>query len=671
MVARNRRYTAEQLGSYTGALTKASPTGGTLYVDSNKGSDGNSGLDPRFPLLTLTRAAALAEAGDTVYCVPGGSETVTASIALTVARLRVVCPIADFSDSGFNIVSTGALTDQMTIAGTDNHIEGLKFTRSAGAGAANAAINAAATADRLEVENCLFSGSLLTSSWANFGIELTDALQHFRISKCQFRDMHRGIINVIATAIVQVGGKIEDCEFWVGRATAYGYYNDPTSTGVSGGITLSRCEFKEIIASTGAAATDVWNGVAATDGDSGPMNIGALCDRLTVEDCVAYSASGETFQNLCKVDAGGLVEFARCSTSAGTGAGGAAIIADSIAFSVAVVERGEHETADSTAASVQVVAETANSTAFSVQVVAETAASTAASTQVVAETAASTAASIQVVAETAQATAEVANSTAFSVQVVDGQADADADSTAFSIQVVAETAASTAASIQVVAETAASTAASVQVVAETAASTAASIQVVAETAQATAETANSTAFSVQVVANIADSTAASVQVVAETAASTAAVADSTAHAAAVVASTAKGQPFCFTKTITDTDIPNNTQTYAMLTATGGIMIEEIIFQRSAANMTGPTTVEFGTSNIHGPTGATVIASNILAGFNANLKLLWTTLGAVAGTAFALESTKVVWCWGDDNTGAGGTMEVTVKGYRLTDGASLA
>ena len=302
----------------------ANPLGKIYFVNSNTGSNGNPGTSRIHPFLTLTRAVAVAAAGDTIICEPGGSETITASIALTAARLKIVCPVEPLSDQGFQILSTGAVVDQMTVAGADCHIEGLKFSRSAGAGAANAGINAAATADRIAVVNCLFDGSLLTSAWTNFGIELTDDLQHYKIRGCQFRDMHRSIIQVIATGVVQVGGLIQDCDLWVGRATAYGYYNDPTSTGVSGGVTISRCKFKEIIGSTGAAATDVWDGVAATDGGSGPMNIGALCDRVTVEDCVAYSASGETFENLCKVDAGGLVEFAGNSTSAGTSGGATA-----------------------------------------------------------------------------------------------------------------------------------------------------------------------------------------------------------------------------------------------------------------------------------------------------------------------------------------------------------
>ena len=136
--------------------------------------------------------------------------------------------------------------------------------------------------------------------------------------------MHRGIINVIATGIVQVGGLIKDCHFWVGRATAFGYHNDPTSTGVSGGIVMEDCHFHEIIASTGAAATDVWDGSDGTDAASGPMLIGALCDRVAVKNCSAYTAASDTFENLSRVDAGGLVDFQGNTTGSSGGAGATA-----------------------------------------------------------------------------------------------------------------------------------------------------------------------------------------------------------------------------------------------------------------------------------------------------------------------------------------------------------
>lgn len=300
----------------------ANPLGKIYFVDSNTGSNGNPGTSRIHPFLTLTRAVAVAAAGDTIILNRGGSETVTAAIALTAARLKIICPVADYSDSGFTITGAGSL-DLMTVAGVDCHLEGLRFTRSAGAGAAKAAIAVAATADRISIVNCRVNNTALTSAWTNYGVNLVDAVQDFVISRCEFRDCHRGIVQTIATGVTQIGGLIEDCHFWVGQATAFGYLNDPTSTGTSGGVVVRGCHFHEADAD-GTAATDVWDGTDGTDAASGPLKIGALCDRVAVVGCSAYTASSTTFENLAVVDSGGLVDFQGNSTGSSGGAGATA-----------------------------------------------------------------------------------------------------------------------------------------------------------------------------------------------------------------------------------------------------------------------------------------------------------------------------------------------------------
>jgi hypothetical protein len=62
-------------------------TGKVYYVSSTKGSNGNIGTDPDFPLATIAAAqsAATASVGDMVVVLPGHSETLTAALTLSKA----------------------------------------------------------------------------------------------------------------------------------------------------------------------------------------------------------------------------------------------------------------------------------------------------------------------------------------------------------------------------------------------------------------------------------------------------------------------------------------------------------------------------------------------------------------------------------------------------------
>src|SRR3990167_8413945 len=81
--------------SFAGALAKASPLGDMYFVDATNGSNGNDGLSRRHPFATLVHALTKAAAGDTIILAPGGSETVTATIAASTAKVGIFCPVDD------------------------------------------------------------------------------------------------------------------------------------------------------------------------------------------------------------------------------------------------------------------------------------------------------------------------------------------------------------------------------------------------------------------------------------------------------------------------------------------------------------------------------------------------------------------------------------------------
>jgi hypothetical protein len=133
----------------------------------------------------------------------------------------------------------------------------------------------------------------------------------------------------------------------------------------------------------------------------------------------------------------------------------------------------------------------------------------------------------------------------------------------------------------------------------------------------------------------------------------------------------KGRPISYSQVLADSDIPNNAQTKALCLASGDVLIKEIIFQKDGTNMTGPTNVEVTCNNVYGVTGLTGdLFSNLLAGFNANLRLAATAGGVVAFLPICLEDTKSLFIHGDDAVGAGGNIKVTIEAEALTDGANL-
>ncbi len=59
----------------------ANPLHECIFVDATNGNDGNPGNNPRKPLKTITRAVAVAEAGDTIFLLGSFNEAVTVSLA--------------------------------------------------------------------------------------------------------------------------------------------------------------------------------------------------------------------------------------------------------------------------------------------------------------------------------------------------------------------------------------------------------------------------------------------------------------------------------------------------------------------------------------------------------------------------------------------------------------
>lgn len=303
-----------QASHFGGAVAGASPLGKILYVDSNAGQDGYDGLSEEHPLLTLTRAIALADAGDTIVCVPGGSETVTATLAVAVARLKIVCPARNPA-SGFNVSGAGTI-DLMTVSAADCHVEGLKFSHT-GATSSAAGILTTSAADRLVVRRCQFDDSAIVTNFTGFGVEVTDAVNDLIVEDCEFLDCHRGILFIIATGVNCLRPRIRRCTFAVGKATAFGVHSALTGTGTVRGLVMTDCEFLEANGD-GSAATAAWDGTNGANATSGPISFAAAVDQFLVSGCRAYGLANYSFDNLVtNAGAGDFVDNQTAATVSG------------------------------------------------------------------------------------------------------------------------------------------------------------------------------------------------------------------------------------------------------------------------------------------------------------------------------------------------------------------
>lgn len=295
------------------AIVRANPFGNMRYLDSQNGNDGNDGDSPLHPVKTLARALALMDAGDTLVLDPGGSETVTAAVAIALARVRIVCPVLN-PEQGFTISGAGTL-NLLNPTAADITIEGVKFAHT-GATSDQAGILAAAGADRLHVKNCIFDDSAIVTNFTGAGIELTDACNGVRIEGCRFKDCQFGVLSIVATGIVQAGLEVRENEFWIGQAAAFGIATALSGTGALRGLVAMRNKFMELNGS-GAAATAAWDGTDGANATQGPIKLEAAADQYLIAENVAYTALSTSFDKINAINAGAAGSLVQNKTAVG------------------------------------------------------------------------------------------------------------------------------------------------------------------------------------------------------------------------------------------------------------------------------------------------------------------------------------------------------------------
>jgi hypothetical protein len=292
----------ERIHQETVDKSTVTPTSITLWVDSNTGKDGWDGADPRHPLATLGRALTLAgnDSDDdyTIMLQPGGSETLTSTLTVDEARIKIICPVAD-PEQGYTLTGVGADLDLLTLSANGIHVEGLQFVAT-GADADEAGIQVSDGYDNITIVNCNFhaGASTGTNSWE--GIEVLGENEELVIERCKFLECHRGVKLTPASSKNPIHVLVKACRFQAGLATAYGI-DIGTGAGEVRNSLVIGCHFIEAD-EDGSTATDAWDGTDGTNGASGPLTVGANGKALTIADCTAYGARDVSFENQAKVN---------------------------------------------------------------------------------------------------------------------------------------------------------------------------------------------------------------------------------------------------------------------------------------------------------------------------------------------------------------------------------
>ena len=627
------------------------PAGDVLYV-SSAGSDGNDGLDPDHTLLTLVRALELVEAGDTIFLEPGGSETVTASVAVDTAGIRIVCPVVS-PHQGYEITGAGSL-DLLTVSVADVTLEGLRFTRSAGAGAAVAGVLTTAGADRLTVRNCAFDYRALTSAWSNFGVEVTDDCDDLLVQGCFFADCHRGITFVVATGINVLRPRIERCVFYVGQDTAFGVHTALTGTGTVRSPSILDCEFHEADGD-GTASTDLWDGTNGTDATTGPISYGAAVDQWLTARCVAFTILSQAFSTLNAINAGAVGSNVQNLTTAGLG-DATTIYSDTtiIASDVVIV------VSDTTA----IHSDTTIIASDVVIVVSDTTAIHSDTTIVVSDTTAihsdTTILTSDVVIVTSDTTAIHSDTTIIASDTVILTSDTtviESDTTAIHLQTT------TIASdlVIVTSDTTAIHSDTTIIASDLVIAASDVVQIYSDTTIIYSDT---TIIASDTVILTSDTTA---------------IHSDTTIIASDVVQLVGGRAVFNTGTKADiAGIPNNAEAAGglLVTATGGaVLIEDIIVAKDATALTGPTNLRISADgNTYGPSATTVpVVAIAVASVTANVRVaalgtvVWTTLRL----PFVLESGVGLYIHGDDSAGtSAGNYRWAVRGRALDAATTL-
>jgi hypothetical protein len=207
-------------------LPSAGQSTGQVFFVHSSGSNGNTGKTPAKPFATLAKAISQCTAakGDTIYVMPGHTETLIAAagVAVSVAGVRIVGLGNGKNRPVFNYTTSAAASFDVTAANV--YVENLYF-RPIGVASVTSAVNVSA-ADACFV-NCEWELGDATNA-AVQGLTTTAAADRLRVLNCKFH----GVTTASTNALKIVGGdaiEISGCTFQGPYASGSGAIQNVTT----------------------------------------------------------------------------------------------------------------------------------------------------------------------------------------------------------------------------------------------------------------------------------------------------------------------------------------------------------------------------------------------------------------------------------------------------------
>jgi hypothetical protein len=206
------------------------PTGNIWWVDSTNTTNGaNSagyGANPDAPFLTLAYAETQASAGDTIFVMPGHTETLASAtgaavLTLDLARLKVIGLGGRSTKPAFLI--DGHAANYVTVTGADVVLENLTFK----AGHADIAKGLLIAAAGCEIRKCDFIENVATENFL-FSIMTSNAADSMVVEDCRFVS-----IDAAADAGIHIVGACNDV------IIRRNYFNAPYVTSAIEAITAA------------------------------------------------------------------------------------------------------------------------------------------------------------------------------------------------------------------------------------------------------------------------------------------------------------------------------------------------------------------------------------------------------------------------------------------------
>lgn len=274
-------------------------TGQVFFVDSVLGSAAYDGLSPARALATLNAAVTkcIAAKGDTIYLMPGHTETLIAAagVALSKAGIRVIGLGVGKNRPIFNYSTAVGASFDVTAANV--YVENIYF-RGLGIDALTAMINVSA-ADVTFV-NCEIEHGDATNQ-AVLALLTTAAADRLKLARCHF---HGSADAGTAAAVRIVGGTdivIERCKMIGAYTTSKGGVDNITTACVN--LTVDSC----IISNLTASSTVCVNLAAATTGAVVDCRLSILSGTAPIVGAALNQVGGNYYKAAAGVAAGTLL----------------------------------------------------------------------------------------------------------------------------------------------------------------------------------------------------------------------------------------------------------------------------------------------------------------------------------------------------------------------------